>query len=106
MPRNRALGWATVAIMNAIRAGHRFGLDVMNETGFPSGTVYPTLARLEARGYVASTWEESEAAKEAGRPRRRYYQVTADGSAALDQALARLGLLTGSAEASASPERA
>ena len=47
MGRNRQLGQATVALMKAISEGHRFGLDIMEETGLPSGTVYPTLARMD-----------------------------------------------------------
>ncbi len=95
MPRNRALGAATVAILKAIQEGHRFGLDVMEATGFPSGTVYPTLARMEARDYLESEWESARDAKAEGRPRRRYYRVTAEGARALNEALKRLGVLTG-----------
>jgi DNA-binding PadR family transcriptional regulator len=97
MPRNRALGAATVAILKAIQDGHRFGLDVMDATSLPSGTVYPTLARMEARAYVESEWEDTEAAKADGRPRRRYYRLTADGALALNEALGRLAILAGAA---------
>ena len=95
MSRNRALGAATVAILKAIQQGHRFGLDIMDATGFPSGTVYPTLARMEGRHYVESEWESAAAAKADGRPRRRYYRVTPEGARALGEALERLGVLTG-----------
>jgi DNA-binding PadR family transcriptional regulator len=97
MLRNRALGAATVAILKATQDGHRFGLDMMEATGLPSGTVYPTLARMEARAYVESEWEEARDAKAAGRPRRRYYRVTAEGARALSEALERLGVLAGAA---------
>ena len=93
MGRKRALGAATVAILKALQEGHRFGLDMMEATGLPSGTVYPTLTRMEARAYVRSTWEDSTEAKRAGRPRRRYYEVTTEGAHALSEALERLGLL-------------
>ncbi|MEM7415890.1 MAG: PadR family transcriptional regulator [Gemmatimonadota bacterium] len=95
MPRNRALGVATVAILKAILEGHRFGLDIMEQTGLPSGTVYPTLARMEQRAYLESEWEDQGVAKEAGRPARRYYSVTADGARALNEALERLAALAG-----------
>jgi PadR family transcriptional regulator PadR len=62
MSRNRDLGAATVAIMKAIQDGHRFGLDMMEVTGLPSGTVYPTPARMEARAYLQSEWEDEEEA--------------------------------------------
>ncbi|QJY44931.1 PadR family transcriptional regulator [Pseudonocardia broussonetiae] len=40
------------------------------------GTLYKALARLEAAGLLASTWEDPEDAAAEGRPRRRLYQVT------------------------------
>jgi len=95
MSRNRALGAATVAILQAIQDGHRFGLDMMDTTGLPSGTVYPTLARMEARAFVQSEWEEEGEAKAAGRPARRYYRVTPEGARALRVAVERLAALAG-----------
>ena len=103
MPRKRALGAATVAILKSVMEGRRFGLDVMDATGLPSGTVYPTLARMEARSFVESEWEDPEAAKADGRPRRRYYRVTPEGAQAVAEALARLGVLTGASHPSADP---
>ena len=93
MSRNRALGAATVMILKATHEGHRFGLDIMEATGLPSGTVYPTLARMESRAYVESEWEDVDEAKAAGRPRRRYYHLTSEGVRALNEALARLASL-------------
>jgi PadR family transcriptional regulator PadR len=103
MFRNRALGAATVTILKALREGHRFGLDMMQATGLPSGTVYPTLTRMEDRDYVTSVWEATAEAKDAGRPRRRYYAITPQGSLALDEALARLGLLAAPSHGEPSP---
>ena len=40
------------------------------------GTLYKALGRLEAAGLLASTWEDAELAADAGRPRRRLYEVT------------------------------
>lgn len=85
MPRR--LGQATIAILLALRDGGRYGLDLMDRTDLPSGTVYPTLGRLEERGYVRGRWESAAAASAAGRPRRRYYELTSAGDAALDEAL-------------------
>ena len=103
MPRKRALGAATVAILRATQEGHRFGLDIMDATGLPSGTVYPTLARMEARAYVESEWEDEAAASAAGRPRRRYYRLTAEGTRALGEALERLGVIAGVRRRAAGP---
>lgn len=40
------------------------------------GTLYKALGRLEAAGLLTSTWEDAELAADAGRPRRRLYEVT------------------------------
>src|SRR5687767_8202577 len=39
-----------------------------------TGSLYPALYRLEANGWVASSWEHSEKGK-----RARYYRITAKG---------------------------
>ena len=70
-------------MLQAVARGHAYGFDLMDATGLPSGTVYPLLRRLEARGLVRSRWERAAAAHGEGRPRRRYYEVTALGESAL-----------------------
>ena len=50
------------------------------------GTLYKALDRLEKAGLLASTWEDPNVAAEEGRPRRRLYQVTAQGAKALANA--------------------
>ena len=52
------------------------------------GTLYKALERLERMGYVTSRWEDPQAAADEGRPRRRFYQVTAVGEQALRDAIA------------------
>jgi PadR family transcriptional regulator PadR len=78
---------ATTLVMQAIGAGHRHGFDIVDVTGFPTGTVYPALRRLERDGYVRSQWEAERTANREGRPARRYYELTATGVKALDAAL-------------------
>lgn len=56
----------------------RYGLELMRETGLPSGSLYPVLARLERIGWVRSQREQIDPVAE-GRPQRRYYELTADG---------------------------
>lgn len=90
---SRRLGYATVAVLRAIGGGAPYGLDIMERTGLASGTVYPTLTRLEQRGYVSGHWESEAAARREGRPRRRYYRVTSAGQAALADALRSYGAL-------------
>lgn len=89
----RKLGYATIAIMKAVRRGYAYGVDIMDVTGLPSGTVYPALGSLEERGFVRSRWERRSEADAERRPRRRYYQLTGSGEAALDESIRRLALL-------------
>ena len=77
----------TTLVMQAIVAGHSHGFDIVDVTGYPTGTVYPALRRLERDGYVRSNWEAERTAASAGRPARRYYELTASGANALDAAL-------------------
>jgi DNA-binding PadR family transcriptional regulator len=67
-----------VAALLADADTERYGLQLMQDTGLPSGTLYPILVRLERAGWVASRWEETDPAAE-GRPARRYYRLTGDG---------------------------
>jgi len=55
-PAPLALG--QVAVLHAIADGSRFGFDIMDATGLTSGTVYPTLDKLESIGYLTSRWED------------------------------------------------
>src|SRR3954468_13043132 len=65
-----------------------YGLEICSATGLPSGTVHPILARFEALGWLQSSWEKVDP-REQGRPRRRYYRLTADGAALAADALAK-----------------
>ncbi|WP_246149294.1 PadR family transcriptional regulator [Nonomuraea turkmeniaca] len=66
-----------------------YGLGLCELAGMPSGTLYPILARLEQIGWVESRWEDPETHVTEGRPRRRYYRITADGAAQARNAIAR-----------------
>ena len=52
------------------------------------GTLYKALERLERAGYLESRWEDPHAAASDGRPRRRFYRVTAVGEGAFADATA------------------
>lgn len=75
-----------------------YGLEICAAAGLASGTIHPILARLERIGWLRSRWEDLDP-HDAGRPRRRYYSLTADGAvsarAALAKATASTGRLTG-----------
>ena len=83
------LAFGQVSILHAVADGNRFGFDIMDATGLTSGTVYPTLDKLESLGYLASHWEDVRAARRDKRPPRRYFDLTAEGATALANALKR-----------------
>jgi len=87
------LGLGTIALLQALEGGRRFGFDLMDATGLTSGTVYPALERLEELGYVRSRWESEALAHKDGRPARRYFELTAAGGRALADALERYPLM-------------
>ena len=79
-----------VLILQALAQGYRFGFDIMQVTGLPSGTIYPALRRLESLEFVASDWEKDANARKEGRPRRRYYTLTQMGRRQLKESEARI----------------
>jgi PadR family transcriptional regulator, regulatory protein PadR len=87
------LSHTAALILKAISLGYCYGLDVMEITGLPSGTVYPALRRLERDEFVESKWEPEEQATAKQRPARRYYEVTREGKAAALAATLRYPLL-------------
>jgi PadR family transcriptional regulator len=66
----------------------RYGLELGQAAGLPSGTIHPILARLERMGWLESAWGDADP-HEQGRPRRRYYRLTPDGAERARNALAR-----------------
>lgn len=96
MPK-KYLSYTMVVVLQALASGYRYGFDVMDVTGLPSGTVYPALRRLEELGLLASEWESPEVAQQESRPARKYYELTAAGGEALAEALKRYRLLDAAA---------
>lgn len=84
-PRNLSL--TALSVLQAVAHGYRYGFDIMDATGNPSGSVYPALNRLERNGLLKSRWEEAAVAHDEKRPPRRYYNITAAGAEALQEAL-------------------
>ncbi len=54
------------------------GADLLDSTRLASGTLYPILMRFEEAGWLRSRWEKVDPSRE-GRPRRRFYRITATG---------------------------
>jgi PadR family transcriptional regulator, regulatory protein PadR len=62
------------------------GAEVHKLSGVFTGTLYPMLLRFEAAGWMRSEWEDIDP-REAGRPRKRFYQLTPTGLAKAHAAL-------------------
>lgn len=91
MPR---LSSATALVLDALARGSRYGFDILDATGLPSGTVYPILRRLEQDGLATSRWEPARVAQQEQRPPRRYYVLTTQGTAFVEEARARFPILS------------
>ena len=85
----KSLSVGTVMILHALARGHRYGFDLMAQTGLTSGTVYPALERLERLGLARSRWEDADVAHQEKRPPRRYFEITEPGKVELIEALER-----------------
>lgn len=67
-----------LAILLAAQGQWSHGYDIMKRAGVRSGTLYPLLIRLEARGLLEAQWQEPS---EPGRPPRHAYRLTSAGIA-------------------------
>jgi PadR family transcriptional regulator, regulatory protein PadR len=85
----------TLAVAQVLRvfvadpSAGQYGYGLMKATGFPSGKLYPILARLERAGVLRKTIEAIDPAIEA-RPARRVYNLTPDGLEFARHELAKL----------------
>jgi DNA-binding PadR family transcriptional regulator len=89
MRKEQPLAFGSIAVLHAVADGNRFGFDIIDATGLTSGTVYPTLDKLESLGLLTSHWEDARKARRDKRPPRRYFDLTARGAEALADGLAR-----------------
>jgi PadR family transcriptional regulator PadR len=77
-PRLTAQTFKVIGALMERPRGELSGAEIGASTKLPSGTLYPILVRLEDAGWLQSRWESEDPAL-LGRPRRRYYRVTAEG---------------------------
>ncbi len=96
------------AILNALTFRERYGLEIMDAIAKASNgertigfsSLYPTLRKLERRGFLTSRWGDQTPEETTG-ARRRYYKITGSGLSALEkkqqflEALRDLQLATG-----------
>lgn len=55
-----------------------YGLELQRSLNISNGALYPILDKLERAGYVRSSMEDIDESA-AGRRKRRYFQLTAEG---------------------------
>lgn len=85
----------TLAVARVLReflsdpAQARYGYELMSCTQFPSGKLYPVLARLVDAGWLVREREEVDAVQ-AGRPARYFYRLTEEGAVAAERELSGL----------------
>ena len=82
----------TLKVLGALCSSPRdelSGADIARLTNLHSGTLYPILLRLERAEWLRSRWESGDPS-ELGRPRRRFYRVTALGAKRTREALREL----------------
>lgn len=99
-------GAGPVAVLKLLERGEMYGYELVEALAARTGgvldmgqsTLYPLLYNLEAKGLIASRWEEKESASSAGRP-RKYYALTRKGKARLAKDAAQWGALIGAMQA-------
>jgi len=83
-------GVLEVCVLSILADGPSYGYAIatrLTESGLGAvkgGTLYPLLARFESSGFVAIEWRAGE-----GGPGRKYYRLTDDGRAELEQSAER-----------------
>ena len=87
------LSHTAAIILQAIHAGCIYGFSIMEQTGLPSGTVYPALRRLERDLLIRSEWEKQAIADKELRPPRKYYKLSRLGKTTLEASQKRYPLL-------------
>ncbi len=105
LPRSQLLkGTTDLLVLATLEQERLHGYDILQrirssgrELSLSEGALYPTLHRLEARGAIEGTWEES-----ASGPRRRYYALTEAGRGLLSEARAEWERFVADVEAVAS----
>jgi len=81
MRRTHALIQVVLALMDEPLERH-WGYELSKRSGVRSGVLYPILGRMLDEGWLEDGWEDPSEI-ETSRPPRRYYRLTAEGTAAL-----------------------
>ena len=87
------LTYASAVILAVIAEGRTYGFQIIDDTGLPSGTIYPALRRMVAAGLIEAAWDH-EAAEKSGGPPRKHYFLTEEGRRHLEVLQGRYPRLT------------
>jgi PadR family transcriptional regulator PadR len=79
-----------ISVFLADPARRRYGFDLMQITGLPSGSVYPMLSRFAAAGWLERSREDIDPSAEK-RPSRTLYALTAEAVPVARAKLAAIG---------------
>src|SRR3979409_1330273 len=82
MPRRTNISPQTLRVLTQLltrRDAWHYGYALAQETGLPSGTLYPILIRLAEQGWLETKWTEPE---RPGVPPRHTYRLTNAGARA------------------------
>jgi PadR family transcriptional regulator PadR len=85
MARDRSLSphaWTLLEFLAQHPNDWGYGYDIVRFAGLKSGTLYPLLIRLEAKGLLETEWQPPVSQ---GRPPRHAYRLTAAGLALVRQ---------------------
>jgi DNA-binding PadR family transcriptional regulator len=66
----------------------RWGYELLKQSDVKRSTLYPALTRLEDAGWIKGDWEDINEEAE-GRPARRYYRLTLEGSRSAQEAVGK-----------------
>jgi DNA-binding PadR family transcriptional regulator len=88
IPKDLVAASATPIILAILRRGDSYGYAIIRRVRevsgeriqWTDGMLYPVLHRLEAAGFVRSTWKTADSGR-----RRKYYRITREGKGELER---------------------
>ncbi len=97
---------ATPIVLSLLLRGDSYGYAIIRSVRevsedrieWTDGMLYPVLHRLEAAGFVRSTWKTADSGR-----RRKYYRITRQGEAELERLKQQWGVVHAALERLAEP---
>lgn len=102
-PRPPRAGQVVIAICNSLYPDRSvYGAELIEESGFATGSVYPALARLRAAGLLTIEELDDHDLVDGRSRRRKVYRLSSDGRQYVEREFGRLRLRLPSTVATAS----